>query len=371
LADKDNTRTIGVVLLNLGGPDSLRAIRPFLYNLFSDREIIRLGPSFLQKPLAMLISTFRSKKTVKMYNLIGGRSPILDITRAQAEALEKALNSSQLTAAKSPFSFADEASEPPPRGEATGCGKLVNGLQFKVYIGMRYWGPFIMDTLGKVIKDGIRHIIVLSLYPQYSKATTGSSVTEFKKSLDRLHTADYKLQIAYIEQWYDFPPYIDSFAELIYNGISEFHKQDVEILFSAHNLPEDFIRDGDPYIEHTKCTIKKIMKRLAKGPYNLPDLKWHLAFQSKSGPVRWMQPGTDEMIIRLADEGIKNILAVPVSFVSDHIETLYEIDILYNKLAEKHGVNLKRCKSLNTSWKFIEALKELVLKETHLIKDEK
>ncbi len=140
-------------MLNLGGPDSLQAVRPFLYNLFSDREIIKLGPSFLQKPIACLISTLRSKKTESMYSHIGGKSPILDITSAQADALEKALN--------------QETEQ-----------------SFKVYIGMRYWHPFMKETVNDIIKDGVSSLIVLSLYPHYSKATTGSSVIHLKKSLD-------------------------------------------------------------------------------------------------------------------------------------------------------------------------------------------
>ncbi|MEK7238575.1 MAG: ferrochelatase, partial [Nitrospirota bacterium] len=160
MRDKDK-ETVGILLLNLGGPDSLNAVKPFLYNLFSDREIIRLGPSFLQKPLAWLISTIRSKKTEKMYNLIRGKSPILDITMAQAKALEEALN----------------------RGSGVrGQGSVNNyslstihyPLSFKVYIGMRYWNPFIKAAVENILKDGIKHLIVLSLYPHYSKATTGS-----------------------------------------------------------------------------------------------------------------------------------------------------------------------------------------------------
>ena len=146
----------GVVLLNLGGPDSIQAVKPFLFNLFSDRDIIRLGPPFLQKPLAWFISNFRSKKTEQMYNQIGGKSPILDITTAQAEALEKALNEQSAVSSQ-------------------------QSLSFKVYIGMRYWHPFIKDTVDKIIQDGVKHLIVLSLYPHYSKATTGSSFSEFRK----------------------------------------------------------------------------------------------------------------------------------------------------------------------------------------------
>ncbi len=360
MADKSK-EVIGVLLLNLGGPDSLRAIKPFLYNLFSDREIIRLGPSFLQKPVAWLISCLRSKKTEKMYSLIGGKSPILDITKAQAQALQEALNTK------------DEGRE--TKDDNSSLINRLSSLRFKVYIGMKYWRPFIKDAVQEVLKDGIKHLIVLSLYPQYSKATTGSSISELKRVISGVRDQGFEVKMKYIEHWFDFPPYIDSPTDRINNGISDFDGEPacpvgrpVELLYSAHSVPEAFIKGGDPYLEHVKTTIKEVNKRLCKSPYNVTDLKWHLSFQSKSGPARWLQPSTDEAIIKLAETGCKNLLVVPISFVSDHIETLYEIDILYKGLAEKHGINLKRCQSLNTSEKFITALKELILMKIKEIK---
>lgn len=344
-----NKDTIGVLLLNLGGPDSLQAVKPFLYNLFSDREVIRLGPSFMQKPMAWLISTLRSFKTRQMYSLIGGKSPILDITMAQALALEKALNSLRVTR------YASHV--------------------FKVYIGMRYWHPFIEDTVDKILKDRVKHIIVLSLYPHYSKATTGSAIAEFKRAIAKFCPppspsrgedeggGDIKIKYKYIEQWYNFPPYIEALAELIVKGISEFTTLP-DILYSAHSLPEKLIKEGDPYLEHIKATITAVNSSLVHRLSSI--VKWHLSFQSKSGPVKWLKPTTEETIIKLANEGCKDLFVVPISFVSDHIETLYEIDILYKELTERHGINFKRCEALNTSEKFIEALKELVMKETQI-----
>ncbi|MDP3296174.1 MAG: ferrochelatase [Thermodesulfovibrionia bacterium] len=392
---RDNDKeTVGILLLNLGGPDSLKAVKPFLYNLFSDRDIIRLGPSFLQKPIAWLISSSRSKETKKLYSLIGGKSPIFDITAAQAEALEKALNQGS---------------------GVRGQGSVNNyslftvhyPLSFKVYIGMRYWNPFIKVAVENILKDGIKHLIVLSLYPHYSKATTGSALAEFKRVISECtptHPSPLKgegeggggMEVKYIKQWYDFPLYIDSLAELISKGLSEFNENPptspfskgglnesppltkdtthipplakggeggllYDVLFSAHSLPESFIKEGDPYVDHINTTISEVCKRLYDSPYNIKNLKWHLSFQSRSGTVKWLQPATDETIIKLAKEGVKNLLVVPISFVSDHVETLYEIDILYKELAGRHGINFKRCKSLNTSEKFINALKELVV----------
>jgi ferrochelatase len=335
-----NKETVGILLLNLGGPDSLQAVRPFLYNLFSDRDIIRLGPSFLQKPIAWLISTLRSKKTEAMYSQIGGKSPILDITTAQAEALEKALNQVVVGAnGRSPL------------------------LQFKVYIGMRYWHPFMKDTVQKICDDGIKHLFVLSLYPHYSKATTGSSIMDFKK-----YIAGKDINIQYIEQWPDFQPYIDALTELVAGGISQFSVDDCEILYSAHSLPRSFIDEGDPYLDHIKTTIEKINKRLTAPPYNKKELTWHLSFQSKTGPVKWLEPSTEEAIIGISKKGCKNLLVVPISFVSDHIETLYEIDILYKDLAEKNGIHMKRCESLNTSASFISAMRDLVISKANHVK---
>jgi ferrochelatase len=361
-ANKDKTDTIGVILLNLGGPDSMQAVRPFLFNLFSDRQIIQLGPPLLQKPLARLIATMRSEKTKRYYSLIGGKSPILDITRAQAKALEDSLNSELRT----------QNSE----------------LSFKVYVGMRYWHPFIEDVVPVIYKEGIRKLVALSLYPHYSFATAGSSLTKLKEVLikickiggaeltefDRsfeqqkgnpsftLHSSFFTLHC--ITSWFNHPLYIEALVDVIKKGIESFHPSsltplpsspgDIHVLFSAHSLPQKIIEKGDPYVNQIKETISEITKRIS--------IKWHLSYQSKSGPVKWLEPSTDEKLKELAGVGTKNVLVVPISFVSDHIETLYEIDILYKNLAEKLGITLKRADSLNTHIHFIEALKDIVIK---------
>lgn len=321
---------IGVLLLNLGGPDSLDSVKPFLLNLFSDREIIKLPvPSLFQKALARLIATFRSKRVVGYYRLIGEKSPILDITKAQAKALEKILNSELQT----------------PNSE----------LKYKVYIGMRYSQPLIKDVLKKIIEDRIKTLIVIPLFPHYSIATTGSAFKEFKRALDESR-ATGSIKINYIESWYDNPLYLDALSEKIKEGIQKSEEPErVQVVFSAHSLPKSFIDEGDPYLKHLNATIAGVLERV--GP-----VSWHLSFQSRSGPVKWLEPGTDYIINRLAAEGHKEILMVPISFVSDHLETLYEIDILYRKRAEEKGVVIRRTESLNTSPKFIEALAGMVLK---------
>jgi ferrochelatase len=305
----------GVLLLNLGGPDSIEAVRPFLYNLFSDREIIRLGPSFLQKPIAALIAATRSGKTASMYSLIGGKSPILDITKAQAAELEKLLNRSN--------------------------------EKYRVYIGMRYWHPFIEDTAAQMHSDGIKEVIAIGLYPHYSIATTGSSFRKVKEVMKNYPG----ISIRFIESWYDYPLYIDAMVERIKSGMESFISE-AEVLFSAHSLPQKFIDEGDPYLKEIEGTISAITNKIA--------IRSHLSFQSKSGPVKWLEPSTEHMIEELARKGVKNLLVVPISFVSDHIETLYEIDILYKEMAAGLGINMKRTESLNTSQVFLKALAEIV-----------
>ena len=335
--------TVGIILLNLGGPDSLQAVRPFLYNLFSDRQIIRLGPSFMQKPLAWLISTIRSKKTEQYYKLIGGKSPILDITKAQAKALEESLNSELRTLAS-----------------ASRLGRQNSERSFKVFIGMRYWSPFIEDIIPEIYSKGIRKVIALSLYPQYSVTTSGSSISKLKEVL-----SNYQMETVYISSWHTHPLYIESLVDVIKKGIESFAvnakrktqnaEPEVHLLFSAHSLPQKIIDEGDPYADQTLETIEEVMKKI--------PLKWHLSYQSKSGPVQWLEPSTEDKIKELAGEGVKNLLVVPISFISDHIETLYEIDILYKKLAESLGINLKRTDSLNTHPTFIKALEDIVISE--------
>ncbi len=309
----------GVLLLNLGGPDSLEAVKPFLYNLFSDRTIIKLGPPFLQRPIAAFIATTRAGKTRAMYRLIGGKSPILDITKAQAAELEEVLN----------------------------AGATQEDKPYRVYIGMRYWHPFIEDAVKQMHRDGIKNVIALGLYPHYSIATTGSSVEKLKEIMKNYPS----LSLRCIESWHDHPLYIEAVVEQINNGLAQFEGKP-DVLFSAHSLPQQFIDDGDPYLKEVVGTIAAITKKIG--------VKWHLSFQSKSGPVKWLKPSTEHMLGELARKGVKDLLVVPISFVSDHIETLYEIDILYKDMATGLGINLKRTESLNTSPTFIKALAQIV-----------
>ena len=320
VTEMSNSKSTALILLNMGGPDSLAAVKPFLYNLFSDRELIQLpAGALLQKPFAKMISKRRSKKVVENYRTIGGKSPLLDWTKKQAEGVAQRL-----------------------------------GEQFKPYVIMRYWHPRAEDVLAQIKSDGIENAIVISMYPHYTRATTGSSINDFKRAAAKIHPS---LEYQLIEEWYDWPGYLDSLAKRVNEGLDCFHdlmRHEVQILFSAHALPQKFIDQGDPYQQHVETTVTGVMERVG-------DYSWSIAYQSRSGPVEWMSPGTDDVLKSLAEEGHRAVMIVPISFVSDHIETLEEIDIQYHILATDLGiVNFGRAPSLNDHADFLDALAGLV-----------
>jgi len=319
------TGPVGVVLLNMGGPDSLDAVRPFLFNLFSDNDIITLPAGGLvvgQRLLAWWISSKRAPVVRDYYQLIGGRSPIADITRAQASALERRL------------------------GE--------RGRDVRCYVAMRYWHPFTDEALAAARKDGAHRLIALSLYPHYTTATTGSSLNELYR---RVHAGDDLGVIASIDRFYDDPGYLDALAAQVRAGLAVFSDAAPTLLYSAHGLPRSFIRKGDPYVEHLLHTIAGVNARLAAEGGRPPA--WRLAYQSRIGDG-WIGPGTEEALRELAESGRRDVLVVPISFVSDHIETLYEIDILFAEEARRLGLNMRRAPSLNDAPAFIDALAGLV-----------
>jgi len=308
---------IGVVLLNMGGPEKPEDIRPFLFNIFSDREIIRLGPSFLQKPLAWFIARKRARKSMATYARIGGGSPITKITRAQEQALENVL------------------------GE--------NG-DFVVTTAMRYWHPTTTEALNYLKEKQINSLIALSLYPHFSCATSGSSLNELKRCrLDNKITDNF----IEIDSWPDHPGYISCLADKITEGLARFGDDPVELVYSAHSLPVSFIEEGDPYVDHLQKTIGAVER--------LTGIKGRICYQSRSGPVQWLSPSTPETIEQLGREGCSNILMVPISFVSDHVETLVEINMQYRELAAEYSIRLETTESFNDDANFIEALRDIVL----------
>jgi len=304
-----------VLLLQMGGPDSLEAVKPFLLNLFSDREIIKIGPAWLQPFIARMIVRRRAPKVAEKYREIGGKSPIKELTQAQADAL---------------------AAE----------------LDIPCHVGMRYWHPFTRETLLRLRHSGIKKLVALSLYPHYSRATSGSSFNDLTRCLADL---DSDLEVVRIPHFYDHPLYIQALSEKIETGLASFPERGaVQLLFSAHSLPQSFIDEGDPYLVHIQTTVRLVMERFE-------GVQHQLAFQSRAGPVKWLEPSTDDKLKELAASGCKNLLMVPLSFVSDHIETLHEIDIEYAEEAHKLGISdFRRIESLNSSPTFIRCLAELV-----------
>jgi protoporphyrin/coproporphyrin ferrochelatase len=306
-----------VLLLQMGGPDSLPAIEPFLYNLFSDRDIISIGPSFIQPIIARFIARRRAKKVMEYYKKIGGKSPIRELTEQQAAELEAVL-----------------------------------GAGYRCFVAMRYSKPDTGEALAAIAREGITNVIALSLYPHYSRATVGSSINELERGLKK---SAVPFKISYIRQFYDNPSYIAALAEKVERGLAGFpERSSVQLVFSAHGLPQSFIDSGDPYLEHIQATVRLTME-------HFDGISHHLAFQSRAGPVKWLEPSTETKIAELAAAGCKQLLMVPLSFVSDHIETLYEIDIQYRDEAIALGiVDFRRTEALNSSPAFISCLAELV-----------
>jgi protoporphyrin/coproporphyrin ferrochelatase len=320
---------VGVLLLNLGGPEQLSDVRPFLYNLFSDPEIIRIPFRWLQKPLAWFISTSRAQKSQENYRQIGGGSPLRRITEEQAKALQDNLRN--------------------------------KGLDASVYIGMRYWHPFTEEAIAQIKQDGVQELVILPLYPQFSISTSGSSF----RLLEDLWNADPELQkIKYtvIPSWYDRPGYVESMSDLLRQELDQcVDPQSATVFFSAHGVPVSYVTEaGDPYQAEIEGCTELIMKTL-----NRPN-PHVLAYQSRVGPIEWLQPYTEDKLEELGEQGIKELVVVPVSFISEHIETLQEIDMEYRELAQEAGIeNFRRVPALNTYPKFINDLGNMVVEALH------
>ncbi|CBI20621.3 hypothetical protein VitviT2T_004403 [Vitis vinifera] len=321
---------VGVLLLNLGGPETLHDVQPFLFNLFADPDIIRLPRlfQFLQRPLAQLISVIRAPKSKEGYAAIGGGSPLRKITDEQAHAIKAALEA--------------------------------KNMHVNVYVGMRYWYPFTEEAIEQIKKDKITRLVVLPLYPQFSISTTGSSIRVLE-SIFREDAYLSRLPVSIIQCWYQRQGYINSMADLIEEELQIFSKpKEVMIFFSAHGVPVSYVEDaGDPYRDQMEECIYLIMQELkARGISN----KHTLAYQSRVGPVQWLKPYTDEVLVELGQKGVKSLLAVPVSFVSEHIETLEEIDMEYKHLALESGIeNWGRVPALGCTSSFITDLADAVI----------
>jgi len=314
-------RKIGVVLFQLGGPDSLAAIEPFLYNLFCDPDIIDFPfARIARQPLARLISATRARHVRRHYQEIGGRSPILEFTLRQARALET---------------------------------ELRRDFDARVVVAMRYWHPFTEEAIRELEAHAPEEVVLLPLYPQYSRTTTGSSLHEWTR---RFHPNGWNPRVHAISDFYEEDGYIDALAHAINEELSAFdNPSDVDMVFSAHSVPVAVIEAGDPYQRHIERTVDLVWSR---GHWTG---RRHLCYQSKVGASKWLQPSMHATIKRLADQSRRHVLVVPVSFVSDHVETLHEIDIEHRAQACGLGIqDYRMVRGLNDSPGFISLLANLV-----------
>ena len=312
-------KRLGVVLFQLGGPDTLEAIEPFLYNLFCDPDIIdfpfaRLG----RRPLAKLISVARAKKVRHHYSVIGGGSPIRRHTERQAQALESSLRAA--------------------------------GIDARCFVAMRYWHPFTAEAVRQVQAAGCDELVLLPLYPQYSSTTTGSSLNEWRRRWEG------DVSTAIVRDLYRSKMYLAALAEKVEAALARFgNREEAHLVFSAHSLPLSVIEKGDPYqrqIEETVALVREL------GGWTNPH---RLCYQSKVGASKWLQPSLRTTLRDLAATGARDVCVVPVSFVSDHVETLGEIDQEARALARELGIEcFEMTAGLNDSPTFIAALGELV-----------
>jgi ferrochelatase len=319
-------RKIGVVLFQLGGPDSLEAVEPFLYNLFADPDIIDFPGARLARPmLARLMAASRAKKVQKGYAALGGKSPIVEWTLRQGRALEHVLQ-----------------------------GTLGGNVDARVVVAMRYWHPLTEEAIAELVRAQVNELVLLPLYPQYSKTTTGSSMNEWNRQF--LESALAGLPPRLISSYHDHPAYIESLANLIDSTLKRFPvRSDVHLVFSAHGVPTAVIDAGDPYQRQVEETSHLVLDR---GKWELPHT---VCYQSRVGSGRWLQPSIHEVVPKLGAQGCQNVLVVPVSFVSDHIETLHEIDTEVREEAEQAGIRrFEMMPGLNDTAPFIHALAELV-----------
>ena len=311
-----------IILFNLGGPDKIENVEPFLFNLFNDPAILSL-PTLLRYPLAKLISKRRTPTAKKIYEELGGSSPILKLTKEQSVALETKLNQNQTED------------------------------QYKCFIVMRCWNPRANDVIKDVQSYTPDEVVLMPLYPQYSAATSGSSIKEWK---DICKKNNYKIKTSTICCYPTDQNFINAHTKEIIKEIKNL--KNFKLIFSAHGLPEKNIKKGDPYQWQVEQSVKKIVENL-----NNENLDWILSYQSRVGPLKWIGPSTEDIIVENSRLD-KHIVLVPIAFVSEHSETLVELDIEYKELAEANGCkNYTRVSALGINEDFIKAMSELIIKK--------
>jgi ferrochelatase len=312
----------------------LEAVELFLYNLFSDPDIIDFPFARLaREPLARLIASRRAQRVWKHYAEIGGKSPLRELTQQQARALERELRKASLDAS--------------------------------VFVAMRYWHPLTEEVVREIQSQAFRELVLLPLYPQYSRTTTGSSLNEWQRQYS--YAAAKKPPVKIIRDFHDHTLYLDAVVEKVNAGLERFRRSngsaaglpaDVHLLFSAHGVPESVVAAGDPYQGQVEVTVERVRARGAWA--NISSL----CYQSRSGPGHWLRPYLDQALRGLATQGVERVLVVPISFVSDHVETLYELDLEARELAQDLGMReFAVTPALNDSPRFIAALADLVLRE--------
>jgi len=316
----------GIVLLNLGGPKTLEDVGPFLLELFQDREIIQLP---FQKWLGRFIAKRRTSSVQKLYEDIGGGSPILDWTNLQGRGMVERLD--RLSPETAPHKF---------------------------YVAFRYIDPFSEDALRQMKADGIRRAIAFTQYQHFSCATTGSSLNELWRAMGRLGMAN-EFKWSVIDRWPTHPGFVRAMAKMVQDGLEQFPEEErdgVLLLFSAHSLPLSIIDRGDPYPQEVGASVHEVLK---VGGFKNQFL---LSYQSQVGPVRWMGPSTEQVIKELGAKRQRKVLVVGIAFTSDHIETLSEIDIEYGHLAKSVGItDFKRAPAFNGEPLFQDALAGIVM----------
>ena len=323
MADLETNHRLAVVLFNLGGPDNLEAVQPFLFNLFRDPAIIRVAQP-LRWMIAKLISRRRLPEAQKIYRALGGRSPLLKETENQAKALEVLLS---------------------------------RDYETKVFISMRYWHPMADETARNVAAFEPDEVVLLPLYPQFSTTTTASSLKDWKRAAA---AAAIEAPTRSICCYPVLPKLIEAHVgRILRANHSLTGGKPPRLLFSAHGLPEKIIRAGDPYAWQVEATVGAVVSAL-RNQLGIDELDYAICYQSRIGPLKWLEPSTEQEISRAADEG-RGLLVVPISFVSEHSETLYELDIRYAKLAAEKGLpSYHRVEALRCHEDFIEALAGLV-----------
>jgi protoporphyrin/coproporphyrin ferrochelatase len=315
----------GIVLMNLGGPQNTAEVAPYLRRMFLDRELIPLP---FQQTLGSFIAARRAPKVARKYAEIGGGSPILRWTEKQAQGMLHWL-----------------------RELAPDLGLC------KSYIAFRYAEPLTATALKAMQSDGVRRAVAFTQYPQWSCSTTGASLNELWRESARLRLRD-SFKWSVIDRWHTHPGFIDALADTVRNGLAQFDAPDrdnVLLLFSAHSLPLSVIDRGDAYPQEVGATVQHVMAALGFSHEFL------LAYQSDIGPVKWLGPNTEKVLIALGARKRRHVLIVPVAFTSDHIETLHEIDIEMSETAHRAGVMLKRAPALNDSPIFLRAMAEIVI----------